>query len=142
MSKLARSSFAMDKNLTDQMEALVKESHYTNRSEFIRDLVRERLVQTGWKKNEEVLGTVTIIYDHEKRELSQKLVSLQHHHHKGDVLAATHVHLDDHLCAEMIMVKGKAADIRELADLMRSQKGVLHAALSMSTAGKNPYGQA
>jgi len=135
MSKLVRSSFAMEKDLTGRLEALVRDSRYTNRSEFIRDLVREKLVETVWKKNEEVLGTVTLVYDHEKRELSQKLVSLQHHHHKGDVLAATHVHLDEHLCAEMIMIRGKAADIRALADLMRSQKGVLHAALSMSTTG-------
>ncbi len=135
MNKLTRSSFAMEKDLTDRLEALVKESRYTNRSEFIRDLVREKLVRTGWDKNEEVLGTVTLVYDHEKRALSQKLVSLQHHQEACKVLAATHVHLDDHLCAEMIMVRGKAANVQELADLMRSRKGVLHAALSMSTAG-------
>jgi CopG family nickel-responsive transcriptional regulator len=128
----------MEKDLTDRLEALVQESRYTNRSEFIRDLVREKLVETVWKRNEEVLGTITLVYDHEKRELSQKLVSIQHHHHRGDVLAATHVHLDEHLCAEMIMVRGKASDIRALADLMRAQKGVLHAALSMSAAAPKP----
>jgi CopG family nickel-responsive transcriptional regulator len=140
MSELVRSSFAMEKDLTERMEALVRESRYSNRSEFIRDLVREKLVEAVWKKNEEVLGTITLIYDHEKRELSQKLVHLQHHHHKGAVLAATHVHLDEHLCAEMIMVRGRAADIRGLADLMRSQKGVLHAALSMSAAAPKAAG--
>ena len=135
MSKLVRSSYAMEKDLVDRLESLIRESRYTNRSEFIRDLVREKLVAAEWKKNEEVLGTITLVYDHEKRELSRKLVSLQHHHHECHVLAATHVHLDDHLCAEMIMARGKASDIRALADLMRSQKGVLHAALSTSAAG-------
>lgn len=135
MSRLVRSSFAMEKSLTDRLEALVRQSRYTNRSEFLRDLVREKLVETGWKRNEEVLGTITLVYDHEKRELSRKLTHLQHHHHAGAVLAATHVHLDEHLCAEMIMVRGRASDVRALADEMRSQKGVLHAALSMSAAG-------
>lgn len=131
MSRIVRTSFTMEEDLTRQLESLVKRSRYTNRSEFIRDLVREKLAQETWKGKGEALGTITLVYDHEKRELSQRITHLQHHH-VGEVLAATHVHLDEHLCAEMIMVKGKAASIQALADALKSQKGVYHAALSMS----------
>ncbi len=131
MSRIVRSSFAMEEDLTRQMEALVKKSRYTNRSEFIRDLVREKIAQKAWEGQGDALGTITLVYDHEKRELSHKITHLQHHH-VGEVLAATHVHLDEHLCAEMILVKGRASSIQALADALKSQKGVYHASLSLS----------
>lgn len=135
MGRLVRTSLALEADLTERLDALLKGSHCTNRSEFMRDLLRNELVRKEWEKDEEALGTVTLVYAHGKRELSRKLVSLQHHH-VATVLAATHVHLDHDLCAEMIMVRGRAAAIQQLADLLRAQKGVLHAALSMSTTGK------
>ena len=135
MSDLERLSFTIDKPLLRRMNQLIKKGRFANRSEFIRDLVRSRLVEEEWKGDEEALGTVTVIYDHEKRHLSHKLTAIQHHHH-DEVLATTHVHLDKHLCAEMIMVKGRASAIETLADSIRQQKGVLHASLSMSSTGK------
>ena len=135
MGQLVRTSLALEEDLTARLDALLKGSRRTNRSEFIRDLLRDELVRKQWAKDEEALGTVTLVYAHDKRELSRKLVSLQHHH-AATVLASTHVHLDHDLCAEMIMVRGRAAAIQQLADLLRAQKGVLHAALSMSTTGK------
>ena len=135
MSELVRLSFSIEKPLFKQLEKLAKASQYANRSEFIRDLIRSRLVGTEWERNEEALGTVTIIYDHHSRRLSEKLTDVQHHHHPA-ILATTHVHLDEHLCSEMIMVKGKADQIRKIADLLGRQKGVLHASLSMSSTGK------
>lgn len=134
MGRLVRTSFAIERELADQLDALLRGSRRTNRSEFLRDLVRGELVREEWEKDAEALGTITIVYEHDKRELSRKLVSLQHRH-PATVLAATHVHLGHHLCAEMIMARGRAAAIRGLADLMRAEKGVLHAALSMSTLG-------
>jgi CopG family nickel-responsive transcriptional regulator len=80
------------------------------------------------------VGTITLVYDHHKRQLSEQLTRLQHRHHHL-VLAATHVHLDHDLCVESILVKGPADDVRTMADLLRKQKGVLHAALSMSSTG-------
>jgi CopG family nickel-responsive transcriptional regulator len=138
MSRIVRSSFAMEEELTRQMEALVKKSRYTNRSEFIRDLVREKLAQKTWEGQGDALGTITLIYDHGKRELSQRITHLQHHH-VGEVLAATHVHLTEHLCAEMIMVKGRASSIQALADALRSQKGVYQATLSMAGIVKTTH---
>jgi CopG family nickel-responsive transcriptional regulator len=98
-------------------------------------MLRERLVEEEWKGDEEVVGTITLVYDHETRELSKKLTRLQHHHHNV-VLASTHVHLDEHMCAEMILTKGPASEIEEMASLLRQQKGVLHASLSLSSTGK------
>lgn len=134
MSDLVRVSMSLEKRLLDRLEELVRTSRYTNRSEFIRDMIRERLVQQAWEANEEAVGTVTMVYDHHRRRLTQKLTELQHHHHTK-VLAVTHVHLDEHLCAETILMRGRAREIRRLADLLRQQKGVLHASLSMSSTG-------
>ena len=135
MSELARLSFSIEESLLAKLEQLVRQSSYANRSEFIRDMIRARLVERQWQNNEPVLGTVTLIYDHHARRLSDKLNELQHHHH-GAVLATTHVHLDNHICAEMIMVKGRAGEIRKFCDLLGQQKGVLHADLSISSTGK------
>ena len=135
MSTLRRFSMAIEEPLLDRLEEMVRKSNYANRSEFIRDMLRERLVEEEWKGNEEVVGTITLVYDHETRELSKKLTRLQHHHHDL-VLASTHVHLDEHMCVEMILTKGRANEIREMADLLRQQKGVLHAVLSLSSTGQ------
>jgi CopG family nickel-responsive transcriptional regulator len=132
---LERFSLSIEKALLNKLEALVKRSGYENRSEFIRDMIRQRLVEAQWKNDEEVVGTITLLYDHETRELNNKLTRLQHQHHHV-VLASTHVHLDHHLCAEMILAKGKAGLIQEIAHLLHQQKGVLHAALSLSSTGK------
>ncbi len=134
MSRLIRQSFSIEKDLYEELERLRKSSRYQNRSEFLRDLIRQQTVQAEWGGNEEALAVLTLVYDHDRKNLSDKLTHLQHHHH-NKVLAATHVHLDEHLCAEMIMIRGTAADIQKLADLMRQQKGVLHAALSVSSTG-------
>ena len=135
MSELVRLSLSMERPLLERLETLVKRSKYTNRSEYARDLIRERLVEEEWERNEEAVGTITLVYDHHARQLSGKLTGLQHRHH-GEILATTHVHLDTHMCVEMILTKGKASNIRQIADLLRQQKGVLHATLSMSSTGK------
>ena len=135
MSKLARLSFSIEEDLMRKMSRLMKRGHFNNRSEFIRDLIRSRLVELEWEKDAEAIGTITLVYDHDTRRLSDKLTRLQHKHHNA-VLATTHVHLDNHLCAEMIMVKGRAHVIQNLSELLGQQKGVLHASLSMSSTGK------
>ena len=133
--KLSRLSFTIDAALERRLETLLKKSHYSNRSEFIRDLIRSQLVHEEWEHDEDALATVTLIYNHHIRNLNEKLTEIQHDQHKS-ILATTHIHLDKHLCAEMIMMRGPASLIRHLADDMRQQKGVLHSALSMSSTGK------
>ncbi|HOW72234.1 MAG TPA: nickel-responsive transcriptional regulator NikR [Phycisphaerae bacterium] len=116
------------------MEKLVKKSGYKNRSEFVRDMVRRKLVQGQWEKDQEVLGTITLVYDHHRHQLSEKLINLQHDHHTN-VLVTTHVHLTHDLCAEVVLVRGRASLVQELAETMHQQKGVLHAELSMASTG-------
>jgi CopG family nickel-responsive transcriptional regulator len=135
MSDLVRLSMSIEKPLYDKLEVLVAESRYTNRSEFLRDLIRDHLVEREWRSNEEILGTISMIYDHHQRGLSARLTDLQHDF-LGNILATTHIHLDHHHCAEMIMVKGRAGDIQRLASDMQRQRGVLHAKLAMSSTGE------
>jgi CopG family transcriptional regulator, nickel-responsive regulator len=134
MPELIRLSLSIEKPLFDRLEKLVKQSGYTNRSEFVRDMIRQRLVEGEWEKDREVLGTITLVYNHHQRQLSEKLIHLQHHHHHT-VKVTTHVHLSRELCAEVIIVQAKASEVRELTDLLRQQKGVLHADLTMSSTG-------
>lgn len=135
MSDLVRLSFSIENTLYEKLSDLIKESDYNNRSEFIRDLIRNALVQKEWTEDEEAAGTITLIYDHAKRQLSEKLTKLQHHHHE-EVLVTTHVHLDEHICAEMILIRGKASQMQKIFDTIRQQKGVLHASLSLNSLGK------
>lgn len=135
MSDLVRLSISLEAGLADQLERLARTHQYTNRSEFVRDLIRQRVVQQEWADaRQPVVATITLVYDHHQRELLDRLVKIQHHH-PDHVLASTHVHLSHEMCAEMIMVRGKAARIQQLADEMGKQRGVLHASLSMATTG-------
>ena len=136
MSSVVRSSFSIEKSLYDRLEDLVAKGGYENRSEFLRDLIRDKLVELEWEHDEIAVGTVTMIFDHHKRGLSDKLTEIQHDY-LDLILASTHVHLDHHLCAETVVVKGRALAIKSLADRLRQQKGVLHASLSISSTGKN-----
>lgn len=134
MSNLVRLSFSIERDLHQRLEKLVASSGYTNRSEFIRDLVRDRLVERQWQSDEETIGTITVIYDHHRSNVSARLTKLQHSIHDS-VLASTHVHLDEKLCAEVIIVRARAGRIRKLTDALRRQKGILHAVLTTSSTG-------
>ena len=114
---------------------MVRKHGYQNRSKALRDIIRESLVQEEWMENEEIVGTITIVYDHHKRELTDRLTKIQHKHHDA-VLATTHIHLDHDHCMEMIAVKGKAAAVQKIADALIGARGVMHGKLSITTTGK------
>jgi CopG family nickel-responsive transcriptional regulator len=133
---LVRTSFSIEKPLHDAFEKLVSRGKYANRSEFFRDMVREKMVENEWAGDEVCLGTITLLYDHHQRALSDKLTKVQHEHFHS-VLAATHVHLDHDLCAEAIMVRARASQIRDLAGMLSKEKGVLHATSSVGSIGKH-----
>ena len=135
MADLERFSISIEKSLYGTMMKLLDKKGYANRSEFIRDLIRKELVEEEWKSNEEALGTVTIIFDHHRRQLSERLLDLQHHYHQ-EILASMHVHLDHHLCVETILVRGKARKIEELSNRLKKEKGVMHSSLSLGSIGK------
>lgn len=135
MSTLERLSLSLERPLLERVEALRVEAGYGNRSEFFRDLIRDRLVEREWERNQEAVGTITLIYDHHVRRLNERLTDLQHDQHDV-ILATTHVHLDHHHCVEVILVRGRAERIRAIADTLRRQRGVLHGGLSMSSTGR------
>ena len=137
MSDITRFGISMDSKLLKQFDKLISEHGYSNRSEAFRDLVRDRLVQEEWKGEDfETVGTITIIYDHHKRELSEKIIDHQHHQHDR-IISTMHVHLDAHNCLEVLAVKGKAKNIKKIADELISTKGIKHGKLVMTSTGKN-----
>lgn len=135
MAELTRFGVSMDGELLEKLDRMVQESKYPNRSEFIRDILRHRLVEEEWESDREVVGTLTLTFNHHERALSDRLTELQHEH-CASVLASTHVHLDEEMCVEVIIMRGRAGEIRELADEMRGQRGVLHGELALSSVGR------
>jgi CopG family nickel-responsive transcriptional regulator len=135
MSELARIGVAIDSLLLQKFDELIEGRGYTNRSEAFRDLIREELVQKSWESPEsEVVGTVTLVYDHHVRMLSEKLTDMQHDHHKN-ILCTMHVHLDHDNCREVLVVMGKAKNVQKIADGLISTKGVKHGRLTVTTSG-------
>jgi CopG family nickel-responsive transcriptional regulator len=138
MASVVRQSFSIEAPLYAEFKKLLRGRGYANQSEFLRDLIRGELVREEWKGNEDVLGTITIVYNHLTRELTRKLTKHQHEH-MHTVLASMHVHIDHDHCAEAILVRGPAKQLQALADQLRQQKGVLHATLAMSTVGRRKH---
>ncbi|MGH9739275.1 MAG: nickel-responsive transcriptional regulator NikR [Candidatus Acidiferrales bacterium] len=136
MAKLARTGVSLEQDLLKKFDDFIGKKGYQNRSEAIRDLIRERLVQEESDENKMVVGSLTFIYDHHRHNLTEKLVAAQHQ--AGDnVLAATHVHLDHHNCLEVIIMKGRGSDLRNLANGILSLRGVKHGQLVVTTTGKD-----
>ena len=135
MAELTRFGVSMDDELLKKLDRMVQDSKYPNRSEFIRDMLRRRLVEEEWESDREVVGTLTLTFDHHQRELSDRLTELQHDH-CASVLASTHVHLDEDMCVEVIIMRGQPDVLQELADEMRGQRGVLHGELALSSVGR------
>ena len=130
-----RFGVSMDDILLDKLDTFIKRKGYANRSEAIRDFVRENLVEEEWETGKPVVGTVTLIYDHDALELPKKLTDLQHHFHK-EIISTTHIHLDEHNCLEILALKGKGEKVKEIADRLIAAKGVKHGKLVMTTTGK------
>lgn len=133
---LMRFGVSLEKSLLEQFDRLCGEKKYPNRSEAIRDLIRDNLVREEWVRSKgEVTGVITLVYDHHRHELLDNLTAMQHDH-QGMILASQHIHLDHNNCLEVIIVKGKAKDVKGLASILRSAKGVKHGELVMTTTGK------
>ena len=135
MSKLARFGVSLDQELLAKFDCLAKGKNYNCRSEALRDLIRKDLVEKQWQEDEEIAGAITLIYNHHKRELVNKLMDIQHDF-GNIIISAQHIHLDHNNCLEIIAVKGFSRDAQKLADNLKSVKGVKHGTLSMSTTGK------
>ncbi|MCD6384920.1 nickel-responsive transcriptional regulator NikR [Candidatus Sumerlaeota bacterium] len=132
-SNLVRFGVALDRGLLERFDTLLRSLHYTNRSKAIADLIRERLVEEDWLKGNKMgVGVITLVYDHHKYQLDNKLIDIQHHH-LGLVLSSMHVHLDKNLCLEILAVRGNAVSIKKLAGKLGGLKGVRHTSISFTT---------
>jgi len=118
-----------------KFDSLIGEKKYPNRSEAIRDLIRENLVKREWIKGEKVAGVIALVYDHHKRELVNTLTDIQHHYHSL-IISTQHIHLDEDNCLEVVVVRGKPKEVESLADRLKATKGVKHSSLIMTTIGK------
>ena len=136
MTELARFGISIDPRLLDDFDRLISEKGYHNRSEAIRDMIRNELVADQIDRGDETptVGTVTLVYDHHTRDLSDKLTEHQHSHHDA-IVSTLHVHLDVHNCLEIVVVRGTAAQVKRLADELIGTKGVKHGKLVLTTAG-------
>ncbi|MDX2269004.1 MAG: nickel-responsive transcriptional regulator NikR [Bryobacter sp.] len=134
MSDLARIGIALDAQLLTLFDEHIERAGYANRSEAFRDLIRDRLIREKTAQpKQDVVGTLTLIYDHHQRNLSDKLTHLQHDHHTT-IVSTLHVHLNAHHCLEVLVLRGKAKEIQSLADLLIATKGVQHGQLVVTAA--------
>jgi CopG family nickel-responsive transcriptional regulator len=136
MGDLVRTGLSLEKELLEKFDAVIRHKGYQNRSEAIRDLIREHLVQTAADENKVIVGTLTMVYDHHQPNLAAKLIEAQHEA-ASKVLAATHVHLDHYHCLEVVILKGRSGEVRSLADRILSLRGVKHGQLTVTTTGKH-----
>jgi CopG family nickel-responsive transcriptional regulator len=134
MSQVSRTGVSLEEDLLAEFDRLIARRRYRNRSEAIRDLIREALLADTVGSNRPVVGTLTLVYDHHVPNLSQKLTEIQHHG-GAMVLAATHVHLDHDYCLEVVIMKGRSNEIREIADRMLAMRGVELGKLVLTNSG-------
>ena len=137
MSEISRFGVSINTKLLESFDKLISDKGYPNRSEAIRDLIRENLVENEWKEeNRETMGVITLVYSHELRELTDNLAGLQHQDYKS-IISTMHIHLDEHNCLEVLVVKGKNKNIKSVSDRLIGTKGVKHGRLIMTTLGKD-----
>ena len=135
-SQLERFGVSMESELIESFDKLIDKKGYPNRSEAIRDLIRNLIVEEEAKLgSKEVIGTITLVYDHHVHDLNDKLNDIQHDHHDL-ITSTTHVHLDHNNCLEVLIVKGSGSKIKKIADQLISTKGVKHGKLTITTTGK------
>jgi len=136
MDKIVRFGVSLEKGLLDRFDALLEERGYSSRSEALRDLIRQSLVEKEWREGAEVAGAVTLIYDHHRKDLVGRITDIQHDCYHL-IISTQHIHLDHDRCLEIIAVRGGSEEVRRLADSLRSIKGVKHSTISMSSTGKD-----
>lgn len=140
MSELTRISISLESNLLDAFDKLIAGKSYATRSEAIRDLIRDKLVRTEAEQAAgEQVAVVTLVYDHHARELANRLIDKQHHHHDL-VVSSMHIHLGARHCLEVTVLRGEAGKIRHLGDELLATKGVLHGELTF-TSGEGAFNQ-
>ncbi len=137
MSELVRFGVSIPDDLLEKFDTLIKGKGYNNRSEAIRDLIRDRLVEEMWTEtDQDVVGTVTVVYNHEQSDLAQKLTEVQHQKHDL-IISSVHVHLDYHNCLEVLIMRGNPDQVKKAGEQLISTRGVKHGKITMTTTGKD-----
>jgi len=138
-NRLIRFGVSMEANLLGDFDSLCTSKGYENRSEAIRDMIRDLLIENKLKEgNTEGVGTLTLVYNHHQRELEEKLTEYQHHH-LNEIITSVHIHLTPHLCLEVLLLRGKAKEIKKVADGLIATKGVQHGKLVLTTVGRDVH---
>jgi len=134
MQNIVRFGVSIDDKLLDKFDVLIAKKGYVNRSEAIRDLIRSMLVDEDISDPEaESIGTLSLVYNHHASELADKLNDLQHHSYKN-IVSTTHIHLDEHNCLEVLILKGKTREVKAIADKLSSIKNVKNGHLTLTRA--------
>ncbi len=131
---LKRFSISLEEDLLAGFDDYIARHGYSNRSEAVRDLIRKALVKDEWAADSEVVGVVTMVYDHHKSQLQERITELQHDFYEL-ITSTTHIHMDHHNCLEVTIVKGKASQVQELAGRLIALRGVKDGSLTMSSTG-------
>ncbi len=131
----SRFSVSLPPALLKMFDEMTREKGYKNRSQAVADIIRDKLVEHRQQfRNEEIAGTITLVYDHHKSQVHSVLTDIQHAHYAG-IIATVHVHLDHHNCLEILVVRGQAGVIRKIADELIAARGVKHGKLTITTTG-------
>jgi len=129
---IKRFGVSLDEQVLEELDDLVDKHQFPNRSQAIRYLIKAHLIADNWQEDKEVAGTVTLLYDHHKRDMSGQSTDIQHEHHNL-VLSMQHIHLDHNNCLETIVLKGRAFQLIDLSDKLIGLKGVKHGKLVMTS---------
>jgi CopG family nickel-responsive transcriptional regulator len=135
MPGVTRFSVSLEERLLRQFDKLIRSSGYPTRSEAVKAIIRKALIEHKWIEGENVAGTITMVYDHHKRNLVTNLLKIQHDFGKT-ITASQHVHLDHDHCLEVLVVRGKVAEVKELNFKLKSIKGIKHCELTITSSGK------
>jgi len=133
-----RIGISLEVDLLKQFDRLIEDKGYVNRSEAVRDLIRDSLVQREWSESsgrEERVAVVTLVYDHDSSNLSQKLAHIQHENHKA-VVSALHIHMDEHNCLEVLVLRGRASEVISMGEGLVSTRGVKFGKVVPATTGQ------
>ena len=133
---LRRFSVSLEDGLLADFDDFIKRRQYTNRSEAIRDLIRNQFIKEEWGEDKEVIGVITLVYDHHQFQILERVNEIQHDHHRM-ITSTTHVHMDHDNCLEILIVRGLASEVRTLSDRLIALRGVKDGHLAMTSTAKN-----
>lgn len=133
-NEVIRFSVSLQKNLLDELDTRLTKQGYVSRSELVRDLIREKMIEEQWEdEDSEQVAVLVLVYNHHTKELSQKMIDMQHENHSVKILCSTHIHLDVHNCLETIVLEGKSGDILRTSIEIGGLKGVKFSKLTKAT---------